>query len=100
MGANCPKCGVEFSPEFVIDATKDSRMSLRLSPGENGMMMADTVGGSIQATAKLIAASGRAYGHKAVLMIESIEKEPDGSLRFDFICARASAPKRNRVKKD
>jgi hypothetical protein len=95
-GACCPKCGEAFSPEFVFDATKDSRMSFKLHPGEGGHMMADTVGGAVQNLAKLIAAVGRQNGHRSVLLVERIGTDADGALCFDFICARATAPKRKR----
>lgn len=90
-GADCPKCGTAFSPEFVVDATKDSRMSFKLSPGEGAWMMAKSIGDSLSAMADLMAASGRHIGGpKIVLMVEKIETEADGSHCFYLVAARVT----------
>ncbi|MCW2242228.1 hypothetical protein [Azospirillum canadense] len=88
MSAKCPNCGVEFSPEFVTDATKDSRFAMSFHPKDGSLMQAKTIGRSLAALDGLMKAVSKEVGAKSEVLIEKIETAEDGAITAHFLIAR------------
>ena len=88
MSANCPTCGTEFSPEFLTDATKNSRCSVTFHPKDGALMHAEAIGESLSNFAALLKAVSKESSATLDVLVEKIDTTPDGAITAHFLVAR------------
>jgi hypothetical protein len=88
----CKGCGADLPKlELVARATKESTVRWKISPHPGELIDAGTVGGSLEAMARLLTAVGRDAKVPTVVLVKSVSSGDDGSIEFDLVVMRWDA---------
>ena len=88
MPTNCPCCGTEFAPEFVTDATKNSRCSVTYHPKDGALMQAAAIGESLANFADLLKAVATETSAAVDVLVEKIDTTADGAITAHILVIR------------
>lgn len=94
----CPSCGHVSAFNLMSVMPQKQRMSFVIKPGENGMLGAETVGGTLDQMGKLIRALGREHGQRMSVMVSGVSYD-NGAIQFDLLVAEAKGSAEKKRKK-
>lgn len=80
----CPSCGHETALDLVSTIPDEQRMQFSITPGESGMLSADTVGSTLAQMQKLLQAMARQHDTKMNVSVCGLAYE-DGKVTFDLL---------------
>lgn len=84
----CPKCETEISATYVVPKEQEFRYSITLKEGQESMLHAETLGGSISAMRKLLCAVARQAGQEVEVFIKHIDY--GNPINIDFVILHKS----------
>lgn len=84
MQVRCPHCENDFEVDVEVELPAETKLRWAITPMPGQMLSASTVGGSLTALHKLLAAAGRTLGARTETLVEGMSIQEDGALVFDL----------------
>lgn len=94
--STCPKCGEPFGAAFVAKAAAESRIIFEVTPAPGEYFDVATIGGLLVDLSKLLRATSKELGTKAITLLERVDCKEGGAMAFHCIIARGPNVSRKR----